>query len=59
MTGDNDSGQLGIGTFITEETPCFVQRIAEPVSEIACGDRHTLMLARSGSVFCMGDNSKG
>lgn len=39
--------------------PIYVSRIPEKISEIACGDSHTLVITQSGQVYTMGDNSRG
>lgn len=57
--GKNEKGQLGHGTYSEHQTPFFVQRLPEKISEIACGEMHTLLLTNQGEIYAMGDNSKG
>ena len=58
MTGSNEYGQLGIGTFTSEFQPCLV-KIEKIVTELACGNNHTLVATKEGLVYSMGHNSEG
>ena len=58
MTGSNEYGQLGIGTFKSEFQPCLV-KIEKIVTELACGNNHTLVATKEGLVYSMGHNSEG
>lgn len=53
--GDNDSGQLGDGSFQPSSTPVVVHGI-DGAARIAAGDRFTCVLHRGGMVSCWGDN---
>ena len=59
MVGNNDKGQLGIGSTNSESRPFYVTRIPDKVVDVACGTEHTLVLTEKGDVFAMGSNSKG
>jgi len=52
-------GQLGLGALDNQVIPEFVSKIPEPISQIACGEEHTLVLTVGGQVFAMGSNSSG
>jgi alpha-tubulin suppressor-like RCC1 family protein len=57
--GNNQSGQLGNGTFdnkniFTEMTP-----VGATFTQIACGFNHTVALSSTGRVFACGDNQFG
>jgi X-linked retinitis pigmentosa GTPase regulator len=59
LCGLNNHGQLGSGTQNDERLPCYVNRIPDKVSEVACGDEHTIVLTLKGEVYAMGANSRG
>ena len=40
-------------------TPYYVTRIPDKVSEVACGDEHTIVLTQNGEIYTMGSNSRG
>ena len=54
MCGKNDKGQLGQGHCDNEYMPTYVSRIADKITELACGVGHTLALSQAGEVFSMG-----
>eukprot|EP00020_Sapocribrum_chincoteaguense_P008843 CAMPEP_0170737446 /NCGR_PEP_ID=MMETSP0437-20130122/4129_1 /TAXON_ID=0 /ORGANISM="Sexangularia sp." /LENGTH=1095 /DNA_ID=CAMNT_0011075829 /DNA_START=68 /DNA_END=3355 /DNA_ORIENTATION=- len=60
VAGDNSHGQLGLGdrearTYLTS---CAASRLI-PVAEIACGDRHTVVLSLFGVVYGAGASDSG
>ena len=55
--GDNDSGQLGDGTYSDKATP--VQIMSSGVSSVALGDLHTCAIKTDGSLWCWGYNWYG
>jgi alpha-tubulin suppressor-like RCC1 family protein len=57
VMGDNESGQLGDGTYNNALSP--EQIVASNVTAIAGGYFHTLFLKSDGSLWAMGDNSAG
>ena len=59
MCGKNDQGQLGLGNYTNELVPYYVTRIPDKVSEVACGEAHTLVVTSIGQLFTMGLNSTG
>ena len=58
--GDNSKGQLGLGprAKIHVESPQEVIDVPETVRQVACGFRHTLVLANNGNVYGMGNNRR-
>ena len=60
VPGDNEYGQLGIPDYEDRNMPTQNTNVQllEPVS-LACGDRHTLVVARNGDVWGFGSNSAG
>jgi alpha-tubulin suppressor-like RCC1 family protein len=56
--GNNDSGQVGNGTFSISETPAPV---SQPVAftSISAGRDHTCALAANGAAYCWGSNFLG
>ncbi|KZC03772.1 X-linked retinitis pigmentosa GTPase regulator, partial [Dufourea novaeangliae] len=62
-TGSNSTGQLGLGTNVTELfTPKLLPRGAlqnETVKQIACGESHTAIVTESGKLFTCGDGRYG
>jgi alpha-tubulin suppressor-like RCC1 family protein len=54
MCGKNDQGQLGLGNYNNELVPYYVTRISDKVSEVACGEAHTLLATSNGQLFSMG-----
>ena len=54
MCGKNDQGQLGQGHCDTEHTPTYVSRIADKITEVACGVSITLALTLAGEVYSTG-----
>ncbi|CAL8350706.1 unnamed protein product [Lota lota] len=57
--GDGSHGQLGHCSTAGELIPREVQGIDEPVSQIACGSHHTLILGSSGHIWTFGSEAKG
>ncbi len=56
--GENDNGQLGLGTNAEQDTP--VQIVAGNVTAIPAGGAgHSLFLKRDGSLWAMGTNGQG
>jgi len=56
--GDNEFGQLGVGTRIDSAMPVQVSGLAD-VTAIVAGDRHTLALKDNSTVWAWGDNRSG
>ena len=54
--GDNQDGQLGIGSHADEWTPA---QVMGGVKAIAAGDWHSLFLKSDGTVWACGDNGSG
>ncbi|XP_054163445.1 RCC1 and BTB domain-containing protein 2-like [Oppia nitens] len=58
--GENEFGQLGIGTYETTNTPQLIQQLThETIVDISCGNRHTLALTRNGRVYGWGRQTFG
>jgi E3 ubiquitin-protein ligase HERC4 len=55
--GRGQSGQLGHGSFADEPAPVYVSKIPDKVSEVACGEQHTVALTMKGEVYVMGSNT--
>ncbi|XP_017877313.1 X-linked retinitis pigmentosa GTPase regulator [Ceratina calcarata] len=62
-SGSNSSGQLGLGTNVTElHTPKLLPRGAiqdEKVTRISCGESHTAIVTDTGKLFTCGDGRHG
>ncbi|CAL7951444.1 unnamed protein product [Xylocopa violacea] len=62
-TGNNSSGQLGLGTNFTElHTPKLLPRGAmqnERITRISCGESHTAIVTDSGKLYTCGDGRHG
>lgn len=56
--GQNNLGQLGVGTTLDVERPTYVKGM-EGVAEVALGIAHSCARTASGEVFCWGDNAAG
>lgn len=56
-TGANDSGQLGDGTTLSQDS--FEEIVSNNVVAVATGDFHSLFIKSDGSLWAMGDNSYG
>ncbi|KAI4501595.1 hypothetical protein M0802_003472 [Mischocyttarus mexicanus] len=61
--GSNASGQLGMGTNVTEvSTPKLLSRDAlkdQSIVKIACGESHSAVLTESGKFYTCGDGRHG
>jgi alpha-tubulin suppressor-like RCC1 family protein len=57
--GDNESGQVGDGTFTTRTLPVPITPPASPFVEISGGEYHTCARAIDNSIWCWGDNEYG
>lgn len=61
--GTNFSGQLGDGTTTERTVPVAVSTAGLPAgtafTALSAGERHTCGVARSGVVYCWGDNEEG
>lgn len=56
--GANWDGQLGIGNYISQNTPSHVST-GHSVIAVAGGNNHTLLVQSDGTVWAMGDDSRG
>jgi alpha-tubulin suppressor-like RCC1 family protein len=57
--GDNFTGRLGNGTFVTSNTPVLVQA-AVLFASVSSGDVHTCGVSSgSGTAYCWGNNERG
>ena len=60
VAGANDHGQLGTGDSLPRREPIPVPAVASLiVTQVACGDQHTLLLASPGQVWAFGSNLAG
>jgi len=65
--GKNGSGQLGDGTYIDQSNPVYVLTSGSDqsankllgVTQVACGDNHTVFLKTDGTVMACGKNGSG
>ncbi|RUS71973.1 hypothetical protein EGW08_020266 [Elysia chlorotica] len=57
--GQNDVGQLGLGTEIMERTRMALVDVADPVIQIVAGGMHTVCLSSTGQVYTFGCNDEG
>jgi len=56
--GENESGQLGNGSFKESDVPVAVKGLTG-VSAISAGGNHSLALLKTGTVMAWGDNESG
>ncbi len=54
--GDNESGQLGDGTYVKRFQPVFV---SSDVASISAGYKHSLFVKTDGTLWAMGANESG
>jgi alpha-tubulin suppressor-like RCC1 family protein/Tol biopolymer transport system component len=57
--GGNTNGQLGDGTVQTQLSAVEVRGLADIVTRVSGGGRHTCALTSAGGVQCWGDNNQG
>ncbi|KAM6932914.1 LOW QUALITY PROTEIN: putative E3 ubiquitin-protein ligase HERC6 [Xenentodon cancila] len=57
--GEGRHGQLGHNSSTNEVGPRLVDGLGGPVSQIACGGHHTLVLSSSGQLWAFGNRDKG
>eukprot|EP01124_Arcella_intermedia_P029432 TRINITY_DN6208_c0_g2_i1.p1 TRINITY_DN6208_c0_g2~~TRINITY_DN6208_c0_g2_i1.p1 ORF type:complete len:472 (-),score=111.77 TRINITY_DN6208_c0_g2_i1:115-1530(-) len=57
--GSNKYGQLGLGDFKDRDTPTRVATLYTNVTQIACGDNHTLCVSQHGHLYSWGLNKNG
>ena len=57
--GDNEHGQLGYSVRPSEPVPCLIPNFNDVAQMIAGGDKHSLILTRSGLVYSFGSNDEG
>ena len=57
--GANQNGQLGDGTTTTDNATLVQMANATDVKQIACGDAHSLILKKDGTVWGCGSNQNG
>jgi alpha-tubulin suppressor-like RCC1 family protein len=56
--GDNQEGQLGIGTLVDRDVPVLVPGLPT-ISDVRAGGMHSLALDADGNVWAWGDNQYG
>ena len=56
--GQNTSGQLGDGTYITKLTPTDVVGLGSGIAQVAAGSTHTCAVTTGGALKCWGDNTQ-
>jgi len=56
---DGSHGQLGDGSFAARQFADYVLDIGTKVQIVTVGAKHSLVLTKSGGVFCFGWNSQG
>ncbi|GKS57130.1 hypothetical protein YTPLAS18_06570 [Nitrospira sp.] len=54
--GNNQDGQLGDGTRVSQHTPDLVVGLLGSARDVTVGERHTCILTASGGVKCWGSN---
>lgn len=60
MFGEGGSGQLGNSSFANEAVPVRIQvERGVNVKQVACGEKHTLLVLGDGRVFGSGFNEQG
>lgn len=62
MMGDNAYGQLGLGTqeLASVSYPTLVSTLStHRVTDVACGEKHTLVITDQPRLFGFGSNDKG
>ncbi|KAJ1477552.1 regulator of chromosome condensation 1/beta-lactamase-inhibitor protein II [Baffinella frigidus] len=60
VAGANDYGQLGTGDLVARQAPLHVRALSGlVVTQVSCGDQHTLLLAAPGHVWAFGSNYAG
>ena len=57
--GENDHGQLGIGSNKNVYSPVKCENWPENITDVKCGGSHTLVLTSIGTVYSCGNNEKG
>jgi alpha-tubulin suppressor-like RCC1 family protein len=57
--GENEFGQLGIGSLTRENCPQSVQIMCGRVAKLVCGDSHSLVLTSDDELWSFGLNSQG
>ena len=58
--GANGAGQLGIGTLTAQRQLTSIEYlVGQGAVGVACGGRHSLVLAEQGWVFAFGSNEEG
>ncbi|XP_026673021.1 RCC1 and BTB domain-containing protein 1 [Ceratina calcarata] len=58
--GQNNFGQLGIGNYVNQGSPCKVTSlIGVTIEKIACGCTHVLALSNKGNLYVWGANNSG
>jgi alpha-tubulin suppressor-like RCC1 family protein len=56
--GENTYGELGVdGVLITDNQLVHLKSFEQPVTKIAVGARHSLILLKNGDLYAFGDNS--
>jgi alpha-tubulin suppressor-like RCC1 family protein len=57
--GENEFGQLGLGTLVRENCPQSVLSMCGRVAKLVCGDSHSLVLTSDDELWSFGINTSG
>jgi len=59
-SGLNKAGQLGIGNYKNQVTPVLIKELSRVgVEDISCGESHSVVLLKNGTVYTFGNNTDG
>ena len=58
--GNNDRGQLGLGSSVNKDIPTMVRPISyQGVITVSCGSRHTAIITKNNQLHTFGSNDQG